>query len=271
MTNIEKIENSKKLHEAMYELWTDSTPRDITVSFMENGVLQSYTYGNLKKLNDNLSDTVKSEMSKVIHVNANTGSDTDDSKPFKTLHNAIKSVSRSTKVDIVLETDVELLGDVLLPIACIINLNGKKLTLGTLKHSDASYFMESNELNSLLVFFDGDILMNQPQTSSGSTYHNPLRSWMSKIHVVFMNVDIYLQKGVLVGQHSAGETSMHLSRGTTIKKAPNYDNARLVNGSDRYLPIQLVGTIALEDNLTWDDIAGTDRAADVTSAVQIYR
>jgi len=274
MTNIEKIENSKPLHEAMYRLWTDSVPRNITVSFMENGVLRSYTYGNLKKLNSNLEDTIKSELSKVIHVDAIQGDDTNSgslSSPKKTLHGAINSVSRGTRLFIDLETDAELLDSVILPSSTIIDLNGHTLTLGKLKDAEGSFALRSYRHNALLSFINGNILINQPSTLSGSTYYNPIRSWNSKLHVVIHNSTVYLKKGVLIGQHSSGETSAHLSGNVTIKKSSNYDGGKLLDPSGRYMPVQLSGTITLEDGLTWDSIVNGTKAQDISTGVQIYK
>ena len=105
MNNGEMITNSKDFHRAMFQLWTDTVPRDVSVSFMVNGQLESYAYGNLKKMWDTVPNVIRSEMSKKLYVDAVNGDDNNIGSPsskMKTIKKAIESTPENSSLTIYL-------------------------------------------------------------------------------------------------------------------------------------------------------------------------
>jgi len=100
MNNQETITNSKNFHRAMFQLWTDTVPRDVSVAFMVNGQLESYAYGNLKKMWDTVPSVVAAELSKNFLVDSVNGDDNNvgsAASPFKTLEKAFSKVLENGK------------------------------------------------------------------------------------------------------------------------------------------------------------------------------
>ena len=223
--------------------FTVADAKDVSITYInEDGSESAKTFPNIEKMNEN-----------AVYLSSYNSQKSRDISKWDELAVIAKSSSIGGLFRVKAQSDLVLSESLFFSGGSCIDLNGNTLSFKKKSDTTGAYSIGTHIYgNAVLYMNNGKIIVANNLSSDGDSYYTPFRSWIGHLRIVLSDMEIELNTGYLVTQHSTGVSELHL-KGCVIKKGTNFQNGGLVRASGRQL-IVYQKNVTLEDGLTWSDI-----------------